>query len=372
MTQEKRKHKWRKTITQFGGVVLLGFLGYQAGGFLARRSESIQFPDGLNILSAMTIALAAIYLVLLTHELGHLLAGKLAGMRPFLFITGPLKLTATKNSWSVGLNTSLALAGGLAACMPGKSDNLKNSLLIMVAGGPLASLLGSLLGLGLYFSLPATSLWSFFFFLFAITAAGIFFATMLPAKTSGFMTDGAQILSLLRDGADAEQRALLVVLQAESMSGVRPREYSHDLIERLLSTHGNPMIEASAQLIAYLRHLDRNEIEQAGRALNNALAYEADLPEGFRQAFYLEYAYFQAAHQADVATARAYLQKSHGAIVEKHSRLRAEAAVLFAEGQTTEARGKAAQALRLADHSYDSGSAAAEKEWLQRLIDQPA
>lgn len=371
MTEETQKPNWRKMIAPLGTVLLLGFLGYQAGGFLARNTADFQFPEGINALGAMLLALTAIYLVLLTHELGHLLAGKLAGMRPFLLITGPFKIMATKNKWSIGLNTSLSLAGGLAACAPVKTNNLRNGLLVMIAGGPLTSLLGSLLGLGLYFSMPVST-WSFFFFLFGVTAAGIFIVTMIPAKTSGFMTDGAQLLSLLRGDPEAEQRALLVELQAESMSGVRPRDYSHETINRLLSTKGNPLIEASAEMLAYLHYLDRNELEPAGRSLNNAIAYEKDLPEGIKQAFYLEYAYFQAAHRSDAPTARSYLHKSNGAIAEQHSRLRSEAAVLFAEGRIAEARDKANQAIKLAGHSYDSGSAAAEKDWLKRIIDQPA
>ncbi len=368
MKEQKQGVDWKKGLIPVGLVLICGALGYWGGTMLANSNFELKAPGDLGLVSAILTALAAVYLVLLTHELGHLTAGKLAGMRPILLITGPLKLTASNNGWQVGLNTNLGLAGGLASCMPVKTENMKNSFLAMIAGGPFTSLLGSLLGFLIYKLLPDSSYWSFFTLLFSVTAAGIFVVTMIPAKTSGFMTDGAQILSLLRSGLDVEQRTLLVVLQAESMKGVRPRDYSAEIIQRLLSIKSNPMMDASVHLIAYYYHLDRGDIEQAWQSLQNTLVAEKQIPEGLKQALYLEYAFFLAALRADAQSARQYLQKSAGALVEKQSILRAEAAVLFAEGNVSEAREKALQALKHSKHTFDIGGAIAEREWLNKYI----
>jgi len=370
MSNSKQEMDWKKTTITLGMLHLFGAAGYWGGKLLANSSTiDLKTSEDLGVGSTILVALAALYLVLLTHELGHLLFGKLAGMRPFLLITGPLKLVATQKGWQVSLNTNLSLAGGLAACMPVRTDTLRRDLLWLAAGGPITSLLGSLLGFLLYLFVPDGSGWGFFGLLFGFTAGAIFIVTLVPAKTSGYMTDGAQILSLLRGGIEVEQRALILILQAESLNGVRPRDYSPEILQRLLSIRSNPMIDSTVNLLAYYHHLDRGDVTQAGQALDSVLASENDLPEGLKQAVYLEAAFFQAACQKQAQSARQFFQRSGGALIEKHTLLRSEAAVLVAEGRLPEAHAKASQAQLLFERAFDQGSARAEKDWLHQYLD---
>lgn len=369
MSESKSGVDWKKTAVTLGMIFLFAAAGYAGGNLLANSAIELKTSDDLGLGSAILIALAALYLVLLTHELGHLFFGKLAGMRPFLLITGPLKLIATQKGWQISLNTNIALAGGLAACMPVRTETLRRDLLWLTAGGPITSLLGSLLGFLLYAFVPDGSSGSFFGLLFGVTAGAIFLVTLIPAKTSGFMTDGAQILSLLRGGIEAEQRALILILQAESLNGVRPRDYSPEIFQRLLAMRCNPMMDATVHLLAYYHLLDRGDVAQAGQALEQVLASEKDLPEGLKQAVYLEAAFFQAACRKQAGLARQFFQRGGGALTEKHALLRSEAAVLFAEGRFAEARIKFSQAEPLFESAFDAGGARAEKDWLDRYID---
>ncbi len=369
MSESKPGVDWRKTAVTLGMIFLFAAAGYAGGNLLANSAIDLKTSNDMGIVSAILIALAALYLALLTHELGHLFFGKLAGMRPFLLITGPLKMVAAQKGWQVSLNTNIALAGGLAACMPVRTESMRRDLLWLVAGGPLTSLLGSLLGFLLYALVPDGSSWSFFGLLFGVTAGAIFLVTLVPAKTSGFMTDGAQILSLLRGGMEVEQRALILVLQAESLKGTRPRDYSPEILQRMLSMRCNPIMDASVDLLAYYHHLDRGDVEQAGQLLDQTLSRENDLPEGLKQAVYLEAAFFQAACQKQAGLARQFFQRGGGALTEKHALLRSEAAVLFAEGRFAEARIKFSQAQPLFESAFDAGGARAEKDWLDRYLD---
>ncbi|MCS6992693.1 MAG: hypothetical protein N2117_03925 [Anaerolineales bacterium] len=362
----------RKVLKQVGVIAFFTLAGLGVGVLLRRLDFNPGPLPALSIPQVILIGLAAIYLVLLTHELGHLLAGKLAGMRPFLLITGPLKVFATQNGLQIGLNRNLSLAGGLAACLPRTTDNLRRQLLIMAAGGPLTSLLGGVVGMGLFFLLPPESLWKVFGLLFGVTALAIFIATSIPGKTAGFQTDGGQILSLLRGGADVEQRALLVILQAESLQGVRPREWSADILRRLLKMRATPMLDAAAQLMNYYHALDSNDPTRAEESLRTLLQNEAELPEGLKQAVYLEQAFFLALYREDTNAADTFFRKSAGALVEKSTLLRAEAALLFAQGQRDQARQKAEQAIRHASQSFDRGAAVAEREWLQPILSSPS
>lgn len=368
--QEKtQRYELKKIVVPLISFAGMGVLGYLAGSLIGASDIPLKAPGDLNVFTAVLTALLALYLVLLTHELGHLLFGKLAGMKPFLLITGPLKAVATQNGWQVSLNTNINLAGGLAACMPVNTESLRRDLLWLVAGGPIASLLGGVAGALLYIFMPGDSLLSFFGLFFGITAAAIFLVTLVPAKTSGFMTDGAQIISLLKGGIDVEQRALLLVLQAESLKGVRPRDYPYDILQRLLVLRCSPMMDSSADLFAYYYHLDRGDVMQAGQSLGRVLDQQKALPEGLKQAVYLEAAFFQAACEKRAGSAREYLRQSRGALADKHTFLRSEAAVLFVEGDRDQAHDKAMQARTLFAKAFDAGSAAAESDWLERYLD---
>ncbi len=362
----------KKILKQMVVFVLFGLAGLGVGILLRRLDVNLAPTPALSMPQVILIGLAAIYLVLLTHELGHLLAGKLAGMRPFLLITGPLKVFATQNGLQIGFNRNLSLAGGLAACLPQTTDHLRRQLLIMAAGGPLASLLGGLLGMGFFFLLPSESLWKYFGLVFGVTALVIFAATSIPGKTAGFQTDGGQILSLLRGGAEVEQRALLVILQAESLKGTRPRDWPDNILRRLLEMRTTPMLDAAAQLMNYYHALDSGDLARAGESLQSLLAIEAQIPEGLKQAVYLEQAFFLALYRGDALSAERFFHKSTGALVEQSTILRAEAALLFAQGQHGQARQKAEQAIRRANQSFDRGAAIAEREWLQPILSLPS
>jgi hypothetical protein len=82
-----------------------------------------------------------------------------------------------------------------------------------------------------------------------------------------------------------------------------------------------------------------------------------------------EIAYFRARFRGDAATARVRLSEAQGGFLERHDRLRAEAAVLLAEHRVAEARGRASEALAALPEASitDSGSAIMHAEWLRDI-----
>ncbi|MBI4926426.1 MAG: hypothetical protein HY835_01580 [Anaerolineae bacterium] len=238
----------------------------------------------------------------------------------------------------------------------------------MTAGGPLVSLVSGLIGLLVHALWLSGTFWGFASFIFGITSLAIFVVTIFPGKTSGFMTDGAQILSMLRGGEEGEQRALFFILQAESMQGTRPRDYTAAILARLSALKGTPLMNTSAQLIVYYHLLDRGDIQQAEQTLLSLSQHTEELPDVFKKAISLENAFFLAAHRQDATSAQSYLSAAKGALVEKHSMLRAEVAVLWAQGKMDEAQDLARQFDQLASRSIDRGSAIAEREWVQALF----
>jgi hypothetical protein len=362
------KIKWKNLLLYICVLGLIALGGYGLGNAVSANFEQAQTGDP-NLLWLVAVSVLAMYLALLTHELGHLLAGRLAGMRPFLLISGPFKVMATQTGLELGWNTSLALAGGLSACLPGKDGNLRRQHLMLVAGGPLSSLLTGLLALAGYWLLPKGSCLGLPILVYGVAGLSICLATLLPAKTSGFMTDGAQLLSLWRGGQDVEEQMALLLLQAESLSGTRPRDLSPELLQRVSSAPAGSLTGISANMLVYTHALDGGDPITAGAALQRAVEQNAHIPEGIRQAIFLEQAYYLAAHQHEVGQAEEALRKGLASgLVEKHTRLRCQAAVLWAQGNSSQAAALAEQARNFAQRSMDPGSAQAEMEWLEQLL----
>lgn len=369
MDQSQTNVNWKKLLIPIGLIGLFVLLGYWLGSTFGRNLDSTE-TDALQPFWLLIGSILAVYLILLTHELGHLLAGWLAGMRPFLLVSGPFKLIFTDKGLEMGLNTNLALAGGLAACMPGKNGILKRQMLALVAGGPLSSLLLGALGLITSSLLPDGSLAGLLSLVFGLAGLGIFVATIIPGKTSGFMTDGAQLWSLLRGGSEVEERMTMLLLQAESLGGIRPRDFSPELLQQVAAAPLGSLTGIAGNLFAYYHHLDCGEISKAGAAIQRIMEQIANTPQGLKQAMYLEYAYYLAYHQGHIAQAEQALRLGKtGALVEKHTQLRCEAAVLWAQGKKMEAAAMAEKAYILAQRSMDKGVAMAEKEWLKQLLE---
>ena len=105
----------------------------------------------------------------------------------------------------------------------------------MVAGGPVTSLVAAIAALGAWWVVTpwplvaATSfpllLASIGLMVFGACSAAVCVATLIPAQTAGYQTDGARLGLLLRGGPVADRDVAIQAVFGASMSGVRPREW---------------------------------------------------------------------------------------------------------------------------------------------------
>jgi hypothetical protein len=314
------------------------------------------------------------------HEAGHLLAGLAVGFRPWLVIIGPLKIVREGEALRVRLNRSLV--PGLVRALPTDARELRRRLAVYVSGGPLATLLLGLVCLGLAivagrasttiaprgqmtFWSSVAGLCSLVLFLITIIR---FLAAALPFQSSGLRSDGAQLLDLLWGRTRAERRLLAVTLGATWQNGVRPRAWDAGIVERLLALRDGTDDDVGANVCGYYHALDSGQRERAGRLLDLAASQRQGYPAEFRLALLLEAAFFEARHRHNVAAARAWLEQAQGGHAERFTRLRAEAAILWAEGRYAEAAVKAEAGLEAIPRSAACGSAVLESEWLNSIL----
>lgn len=349
----------------FGGGVAFGVA-------LARFGVDIDLTglggafDGWPLAATVLPVLAAYVLVVFVHEAGHLVGGLAGGMRFLLMTVGPLRVTRGAQGLRVGTFWRGGGFGGLTAMAPDPQRPLSPQLLKLIAGGPLASGLLCLCGLAL---VPAGGLVAAVGYLLALMSGLVFLVTAIPFRIHGFLNDAARWREQRRGGPAAEQYLLMVALMSHSLAGTRPRDYDAALIARarVLDDGQQPLQTASLDYYDYLRLLDLGDIAAAGTAIDRIGALYEACPQGLRQAFAVELAYFSAACRNDATQAKQWLERGRGGLVEAAPRARSEAALALAEGRLDVARAAIARAEAALRHSYDPGGAQLIADQLQRL-----
>lgn len=319
-----------------------------------------------------------VFLVLAIHEVGHLLGGWFAGFRALLLVVGPVKLERRRDGWAVGFNRVPALWGGLAASAPTDTSDLQRRTLRMVVGGPLTSLAVGALGVLLWWLLPLrppsadspAEFASLGLVLLAVGSLGIGVVTLVPATTSGFPTDGAQILRQLRGGPEAKAHAALQALVGLSLGGARPRDWPHALVEQALELQPDTAMGLSSLQMAHVHALDHGRISDARGFLELALASRETLPGALRPGLLAQGAYFAAAHDGDPERARRLLEEVKGpGLGAEHLLLLAEVAVRLGEGDDAGARERVDPARARLHTAIDAGTARAQAEWLDHVVE---
>jgi hypothetical protein len=352
--------------------MLAFFLGGTLIGALAARGGLRALPElGFTTSQSIVFALLVVLLYMLcvaVHELGHVLCGRLAEFRLLLYIVGPLRIDRTPTGMRVGFNRSVMLSGGLAALVPVGLHDLRRRAIIMVAGGPLASLMLGAQFLALYQATsplllrPEAAFAAKLLGLSILVIGGasllIGLLTLVPARSGGFYSDGARMLRLMRTGDDTEREVALLALTGLSMSGARPRDWDASLVERGAGIRDGGPFEVIGRQYAFAYALDNGDVDAARTHLEDALVRIEQLPAGARASLFLAGATFYALHDGDAMRARELLAQARtGLLPAPHQRYVAEAALCLAEGNPAGARAAAEEAQRLAQTALDRGGA---------------
>jgi len=202
----------------------------------------------------------------------------------------------------------------------------------------------------------------------ALLNAVLLFSALNPDERI-MVTDGSQLIDWIWGGRDAERTTLLVGIAASSRAGVRARDWDAALIERALAYDGDGRREdVLTHLFAYYQAVDRGEVERAGELLDYALKRVDQYPAEHRAALTLEGAYYEGFFRRDAAKARNWFERPGARKIKEQTRLRAEAAVLLAEGDFPAAVAKAEAGLAVVMNSEDAGGAISETDWLDAIV----
>ncbi len=262
------------SIMQLGLMIVGVIVGWF--GFSYANQVSTHTGGGfLWILGIILVTAAAIivglFLNIILHEAGHLIAGLLTGYG-FVFYN-VLNLTITKKNGKLsGKIYRVAGTGGGCMLLPPELKNGTFSYKLYISGGFLANFLMSAMGFSLFYSLAATAdLWARAFLVFGILAAFLGLTNFIPlnvvAPNDGylFFNLGRAKNAAMRHGYWSSGR-----IQAFIAEGTRPRDIPVNLFNWVDTEDISDLFVMETACNRYKYLLDRQELSEA-RALIQAL-----------------------------------------------------------------------------------------------------
>lgn len=344
-------------------------------GWLLLILQTIPINLGSPIIVLLFLLAIVVYLYasILIHELGHLLGALASGFK-LNFLT-VMRFALIQQQGKLRLRRMQKLsAGGLTSTVPTSCHNLRQKLMILIAGGPIASF--SLFLLGLVF-LPFPTLVSqnpLLLVLVSLAGLNLYLAiaNSLPLKVGFYTTDGYILSALVRNTVEGQRFLAMYEYLASVAQGVRPKELSAELVERSLAQPEQSMHHGYGLIMAYYKALDQADINQAGTFLDDALAIKDYMPDFIRSSLFMEAAYFEAFHRHSATTAQEWFdQVQEFVFLKPYTQRRVEGAIALAQGKLKEAKIKAKAGLdMICVDSLNKGMAIAEHDWLNQILTQ--
>lgn len=323
--------------------------------------NSVLLIVGVTLVLLLAVAL---------HEMGHLLGGRLANFRAFLFVAGPIMAERRRDRWALRFNPHLSLWRGASVSAPTDASHLRGRTLLMLAIGPAASLMAGLTcaAIGILTGPPSRSWPSFWLFMFGAASLMVGITTLVPVGSLGINNDGNRILQLLRRSSGWQGELALLALVGISSAGRRPCTWDGRLIEQVLTLSAASPLGILSRRFACAHALDKGHQVTAGRHLEQALAHRSLLRRAAQPGLLAQGAYFFSIHAGDTARARALLGEiSYEGLAMPHQISLAEAAVLFAEGKASEAAAALERSRQQLPRATNLGIARADTDLIDKL-----
>jgi hypothetical protein len=312
------------------------------------------------------------------HEAGHAFAGIWVGFDFRMYVIGPFMWEKEQETWKFKWNTNVNTAGGMVICLPTGTQNLVRRFSTFVLGGPVASLILTVLAWSFYLffssvessNMVVIETVTLLFQVVAFLSFVIFIVTALPFHMGGFYTDGARTIRLLGGGEKARFEFLMLKVMMASTSGIRPKRLnmadlleSRKLAERLNEPFG-------VYILNYLHQVafDLGNIEKAEEHLLQYINEADQIPEGMRNSVWVDVAFFYAYGKTYLQEAEKYWNLfKPSAIIPKSQILATEAAIAFLKNENELALAKIEVSQKENPNMMDKGVALALHEKLETL-----
>jgi hypothetical protein len=253
--------------------------------------------------------LVGLFLTLVVHEVGHLLAGWFVGFRFSLISIGPVSMRLEYGKLRVQLRRGIP-AGGYAGMHLDQVRRLRSRLLIFSGAGPVANLLAAAgMAVFLRYSLSQSpGGWLYApanIFLWISVVIGL--VNLVPFKRGMLYTDGARIAMLLLSRARSRRWICIAAVGNQNQKGVRSREYKRTWLRAATSLHDGSVDDFAGNWLAYASANDRKDAPLAALHLERCLELVNLLGPSIQDLVALEAAVFTAWFRNNAAVAQTWL-----------------------------------------------------------------
>lgn len=278
-------------------------LGAAAGAavVLALVNLPARFPafNGLLLIPALYLAVAV-------HEVGHLLAGKLVDMEPGGINICGIAICKSGDRWVCRIDWR-QFGGGFAKPLPRKGELRPEQFAWMVAGGPVASILLTMV-CSLFIARDGSGAHAWLGTLFWMAALTI--TSLIPYSTGVNKSDGARLWLLRVHPEDALPWMALLKVQTEEAHGIQPAGWDADLVQQMMATRTSAPEYSYIRLLACYRSADQTDEPAAAEHLENALAHSARSGPAMRHCLFLEASSVVALAHGNANAARTWLDRA--------------------------------------------------------------
>jgi hypothetical protein len=275
------------------------------------------------------LGMLALYVIVIIHELGHLIAGLSVGYRFSIFSVGLVHIYRENDKLRISwrrLPWQPANFLGFTLFFIDDYTDFRRRMFWYVLGGPLANALVVVVAGLLYanrlrwpiideFSTPAavnttfitTVTWNIFIFCTFWEALLLLLGSSYPS--AWVSTDGNKILRLLRGGATLDRFKAQVQVGSAVLQGVRPRDWNPAWIDALTVLKDDSADTVNASLLLYRWYLDRGDVQQAETHLTTAVKLRKKIGPADRANILVEAAYFEMRYHANAQNAEQWIKK---------------------------------------------------------------
>lgn len=367
----KQRATLKKVLTFITFLICGGGLGFVIGKLL--RANTLPQLEVSPII-IIPLAIPIFIIVIAWHEAGHAWAGVKVGFDFRMYIVGPFLWEKQQHQWKFQWNKDINKAGGLVMCLPTDTHNLSQRFMLFVLGGPLASLLLTIIcGVVYGFLLNTTSGIStlhIFLILTGVMSFAIFIATIIPSKIGGFYSDGARALRLAKGGDTAKFEILMITTIANTTTGIRPKDLDLGQLQEMneIAIRLNEPFRVYIHSFLHQAAFDKGELDTAEKHLLDYVNDAQEIPEGLRNMVWLDAAFFYAYARKNLEEANRYWQQFKVVpMIPKAQILATQAAIDYLKEDIPLALNNLEESLKELPNMIDKGGAIALKDRLLTL-----
>ena len=344
-------------IDKFMPFVLMGLLVASRVAW-AVWGEHHHLPP--PILNGWIGLVLAVHLGVFFHETGHFLAGLGSNMVLRQFQVGPVCGKVQDGHWRFSFNVAGLLGGGSVGMVPTYLENIRGRMVLMMLGGPVASLLTGSIATLLALSAkgqPWEPLWSFFA-IFGTFGFLDFIANLTPTRPESHYSDGAQIYQLTSNGPWSERYLARAMVASSLATPRRPRDFDEGTLQRAAASLRTGEEGLYLGMFLAMHYLDDGKIEQGIAAWRAAIEQDPEAAAKLRPDTAAEMAFYEGAVAGDAERAHHWWNKveSSGDSRKAVDYWKGRTAILIVDGKLDEAAQAFSEAEQRAQKLPEAGA----------------